>query len=158
MLQGITAKLSFYSLPHFVAFIMIVILHSEESEIEFWEFLRLKQINFNSPLCMIFSISRSCNLRNLSLKRKLSIPQIENYYWKFPTLHVFEYNQILWSEEFELKMASFSDWRLSEKFPTLLVFLAMKSCNMRNQDFILSRINPIINFWYSRNFSSFLSI
>ena len=34
MLQGITAKQSFYSLPHFVAFIMIYILQSEESEIE----------------------------------------------------------------------------------------------------------------------------
>ena len=32
--QGIAAKHSFYSLPHFVAFIMIIILQSEESEIE----------------------------------------------------------------------------------------------------------------------------
>ena len=33
-LQGIAAKHSFYSLPHFVAFIMVIILQSEESEIE----------------------------------------------------------------------------------------------------------------------------
>ena len=34
VLQGIAAKHSFYSLPHFVALIMIIILQSEESEIE----------------------------------------------------------------------------------------------------------------------------
>ena len=34
VLQGIAAKHSFYSLPHFVAFIMVIILQSEESEIE----------------------------------------------------------------------------------------------------------------------------
>ena len=33
VLQGIAAKHSFYSLPHFVAFIMVIILQSEESEI-----------------------------------------------------------------------------------------------------------------------------
>ena len=33
-LKGIAAKHSFYSLPHFVAFIMVIILQSEESEIE----------------------------------------------------------------------------------------------------------------------------
>ena len=48
--------------------------------IEYREFLRLKEIKLNSPLCMIFSISRSYNLRNLSWKHKLSIPQIEGYY------------------------------------------------------------------------------
>ena len=34
VVQGIASKHSFYSLPHFVAFIMVIILQSEESEIE----------------------------------------------------------------------------------------------------------------------------
>ena len=70
---------------------------------------RIPQIGGNqktSPLCMILIVSRSYNLGNLSLKCKLNIPQIEGYLRKFPSLDVFEHNQILQSEEFEFEMKS----------------------------------------------------
>ena len=97
---------------------------------------RISQIGGNqitSSLCMILIVSRSYNLGNLSMICKLSIPQIEGYLRKFPSLDVFEHNQILQYEEFEFEMKlPLPQIEVSEKFPTLLVFLAMKSYNLRN--------------------------
>ena len=49
-------------------------------------FLRLKENKQHFPLCRFYRVSGSCNLRNLSMNWKPSLPQIECLQREFPTL------------------------------------------------------------------------